>query len=444
MKNRFVLNALAIAATMSMALASCGPDDTDDTPTDPSETLTIKDDGNGVGTVTWGSNDTYLIDGFVFVNSGQTLTIEPGCVIKGKAGQGDQASALIVARGGKVIAEGTATNPIVFTAEADNLNGNLSVTDRGLWGGLIILGNAKLNSTPGISQIEGLPTNEPRGSYGGTNDADNSGVYKYISVRHGGTDIGDGNEINGITLGGVGSGTVIDYVEVIANKDDGIEFFGGNPNVKHALVSNCGDDCFDYDEGFKGNGQFWVAIQDANDGDRMGEHDGGTDPETAMPYAIPTIYNATYIGRGAGAGKRVMTFRDNAGGHYANSIFANQDKGIDIEKLSSAQHSFKQFQDGNLSLKNNVFQSVANGTASGIFALSGDGADSASTAQFVASFDDNGNETSNPGVSSSNPVPSTAVTGNLAPVPGAWFEAVSYKGAFGAQNWAKGWTKTFK
>lgn len=444
MKNRFVLNAFAVAAALSVAFTSCGPNGDDEEPVDVSETFTIKDDGNGTGTTTWGGNDTYILDGFVFVNSGQTLTIEAGCVIKGKGGQGADASALIVARGGKIMAEGTASNPIIFTAESDDLKGNLSVTDKGLWGGLIVLGNAKLNSTPETSQIEGIPTSEPRGNYGGNNDADNSGILKYISIRHGGTNIGDNNEINGLTLGGVGSGTVIDFVEVIANKDDGIEFFGGNANVKHALVSNCGDDCYDYDEGYKGNGQFWVAIQDVNDGDRMGEHDGGTDPETAMPYAIPNVFNATYIGRGAGAGKRVITFRDNAGGHYANSIFANQDKGIDVEKLASAQHSFKQFEDGNLSLKNNVFQSVADGTAAGIFALSGDGVDQTSTDAFVASFAANGNEAKDAGITAANPVPATAVTGNLASPPSSWFETVNYKGAFGADNWAKGWTKTFE
>jgi len=443
MKNKFVLKAFAVAVAMSGIFSACNPGDDDEPPVEGG-TKTISDDGSGTGSVTWEAKDTIVLSGFVFVNSGQTLTIEAGCLVKGMAGQGDQASALIVAKGGKLIAEGTATNPIIFTAQADNLKGNLSMTDRGLWGGLIILGDAKLNSTPGTSQIEGIPTNEARGAYGGSNDADNSGILKYVSIRHGGTDIGAGNEINGLTLGGVGSGTVIDYIEVIANKDDGIEFFGGNPNVKHALVTNCGDDCYDYDEGFKGKGQFWVAIQDLNDGDRMGEHDGGTDPETAMPYATPTVYNATYIGRGAGAGKRVITFRDNAGGHYANSIFANQEKGIDIEKLASAQHSYKQWEDGNLTLKNNVFQSVADGSAEELFKISGDGADSASSAAFAAYFATANNEVANPGISASNPVPGTAVTGNTAAVPDAWFDTVNYKGAFGSDNWAQGWTKTFQ
>lgn len=428
-----------------VVLNACKKDDDEDPATPAPDEYTIVDDGNGTGTTTWKSGKTYFLEGFVFVNSGQILTIEPGCTIKGKAGQGENASALVVARGGKIMAEGTADSPIIFTAEADN--GTLAKTDRGLWGGLIILGGASLNSTPGETQIEGIPSNEPRGLYGGSKDDDNSGILKYVSIRHGGTDIGEGNEINGLTLGAVGNGTIIDYVEVIANKDDGVEFFGGVPQLKHVLVAYCGDDSYDYDEGFRGKGQFWCAIQDPNDGDRLGEHDGGTDPETAEPYATPTIYNATYIGRGADAGKRVITFRDNAGGHYLNSIFTEQAKGIDIENLSEEQDSYKQFVDGNLTLESNVFWNVADGTGESIFRISGPGssiADSTAAVEaFAAYFSTANNSVADPGISITNPVPATPQTDNLAPYSDSWFTSVSYKGAFGSENWAAGWTKYF-
>ncbi|NOX47972.1 MAG: hypothetical protein GXO89_13440 [Chlorobi bacterium] len=437
---------VVLFAAFVIGVSSCRKTN-DAEPEQETDEYTISDNGSGTGTTTWKSGKTYFIEGFVFVNEGQTLTIEPGCIIKGKAGQGENASALIVARGGKILAEGTADNPIVFTAEADDLNGSVSTTDRGLWGGLIVLGKAGLNSTPGESQIEGIPTSEPRGRYGGSNDDDNSGVIKYVSIRHGGTDIGEGNEINGLTLGAVGRGTIIEYVEVIANKDDGIEFFGGTAQLKHILVAYVGDDCFDYDEGFRGKGQFWYAIQDANEGDRCGEHDGGTDPETGTPFAIPTIYNATYFGRGADAGKRTITFRDNAGGHYLNSIFANQSKGIDIENLADAQDSYAQFADGNLSLESNVFWGVADGTAEGIFKISGPGANAADSIAalqtFAAYFETANNVVENPGISKNNPVPSNPQADNLAAYDGSWFETVSYKGAFGAENWAAGWTKYF-
>ena len=252
-------------------------------------TVTITDNGNGTGTTTWTKDNTYILDGLVFVNSGQTLTIEPGTVIKGKPGQTTDASALIVARGGKINAAGTAEEPIIFTAEQDDLANPFDIPagTKGLWGGVIILGNAQLNSTPGESAIEGIPTTEPRGLYGAIdtdgdtipdsfNNLDNSGTFTYCSIRYGGTDIGAGNEINGLTLGGVGRLTTIHHVEVIFNKDDGIEFFGGNVNTSHMIAAFCGDDSYDYDEGFRGKGQFWFVIQADSIGDRGGEHDGGT------------------------------------------------------------------------------------------------------------------------------------------------------------------------
>ncbi|GAB4278940.1 MAG: hypothetical protein Kow0068_02750 [Marinilabiliales bacterium] len=415
--------------------------------------IVITDNGKGTGTTTWTKDNVYILDGLVFVNDGQTLTIEAGTVIKGKPGTGENASALIVARGGKIIANGTADEPIIFTAEADDLNGSVDIKAKGLWGGVIILGNGRLNSSPGESAIEGIPTSEPRGIYGGNDDTDNSGTLRYVSIRHGGTDIGEGNEINGLTLGAVGSGTTIEYVEVISNADDGIEFFGGAPRLKHVIVAFCGDDAFDYDEGFRGKGQFWVAIQDPDEGDRVGEHDGGTNPETGTPYAIPEIFNVTYVGKGVTSGKRMITFRDNAGGKYKNSIFVNQEHGVDIELLAG-EGTFDRFQAGELELTNNIFYNISDGTASGIFAISfGDGAsanpDSASAAtDFANYFLTANNVISDPGFSITTslwniiPNSTTDVTSNLATYADSWFDAVNYKGAFapGGTNWAKSWT----
>lgn len=412
--------------------------------------VVIADDGNGTGTTTWTSNNTYLLEGLVFVNDGQTLTIEAGTVIKGKAGQGEEASALIVARGGKIMAEGTSDAPIVFTAEADDLNGSVADLDDGLWGGVIILGKALLNTVPNEQQIEGIPQTEPRGVYGGNDDDDNSGILKYVSIRHGGTDIGEGNEINGLTLGGVGSKTVIEYIEVISNKDDGVEFFGGKPNLSHIVVAFCGDDSFDYDQGYRGSGQFWAAIQGFDRGDRLGEHDGGTDPETGEPYAIPTIYNVTYLGRGDGAGKRIITFRDNAGGHYANSIFCSQEKGIDIELLVD-ECSYARFSNGQLTIKNNLFCAIGTDP---IFKVSADGVAPAeeeeANAIVAAYFAEAANEVYNPGFNVTadvfNIVPTNDVSGNMASVPAdTFFQDVNYKGAFEpGNNWAEGWTLVSK
>lgn len=310
--------------------------------------------------VYWTADKTYVLDGFVFVNDGQTLHIEAGTVVQGKPGQDVNASALIIARGGKIMAEGTAQNPIIFTYEGDQ--GGSSANLRGQWGGLIVLGKAGLNSTPGESAVEGLPTNESRGLYGGNDDADNSGVIRYVSIRHGGTNIGADNEINGLTLGGVGSGTTIEYVEIVGNKDDGIEWFGGTAKAKYLISAYCADDGLDYDEGFRGENQFVIVYQDPTDGaaDRGGEHDGGTDPETGTPYATPKFYNVTSVGN---PGSRAITFRDNAGGEYHNSIFVNYGKGIDIEDLlGQEQDSYKQWADGILKLENNIFFNIGAGT----------------------------------------------------------------------------------
>jgi len=185
-------------------------------------------------TYNWTSDNVYILDGLVYLEEGGVLNIEAGTVIKGAATitTGDNTSALIIARGAQIFANGTASDPsdpIIFTAEEDDLtdNGDFTAQDRGEWGGLIVLGKATIARPDGADGIEGIDADEARAQFGGTEDDDNSGVIKYISIRHGGAQLSPNNEINGLTLGGVGSGTEIDYVEVFANLDDGIEFFGG-------------------------------------------------------------------------------------------------------------------------------------------------------------------------------------------------------------------------
>lgn len=426
--------------------------------------VTITDDGSGTGTTTWTSDNVYILDGFVFVNSGDVLTIEAGTVIKGKSGSGADASALVVARGGQIQANGTAESPIIFTFEADALDGSTPFNVRGQWGGVILLGDAKLNSSPGETQIEGIPDTEARGLYGGENDADSSGSMTYVSIRHGGTDIGAGNEINGLTLGGVGSGTTLDYIEVISNADDGVEFFGGTASIKHAVTAFCGDDSFDYDEGWRGYGQFWCTVQEEGEGDRGGEHDGGTDPEDGMPYAHPIIYNATYVGQGADAGKRALTLRDNAGGEYHNSIFYNWGKGIDIENLASGEDSYARFESSELAFAGNIFDACTglglDATAADLFKITmGSGwaseADSTaaaneSIAAFQASFAANSNAVLASGLNYVveegsellDLVPTADLPGGTA-ASNTWFDAVSYAGAFDPADdctWLDGWS----
>jgi hypothetical protein len=317
------------------------------------DTVTVS--GNIESDATWNKETLYILDGFVFVTNDATLTIEAGTMIQAKSGQRENASALVVKRDGTIMAEGTADMPIVFTALDDTYKGeSYDQTIPGLWGGLIVLGNAPTNNSTD-KRIEGIPE-EYNAYYGGNDAADNSGILKYISIRHGGTNIGAGNEINGLSMGGVGNGTTIEYIEVIANKDDGFEWFGGTADTKHLLASYCGDDSYDYDEGFSGKGQFWATIQSEDVGGRLGEHDGGTgDDEAAEPYAKPEIYNATYVGNG----NDLITFRDNAGGTYANSLFVNTGEGLEVEYRDDKHSSYQMLTEGHLVIKDNVFHKVA-------------------------------------------------------------------------------------
>lgn len=221
---------------------------------------------NITSNTTWTSDKVYVLNTRVAVESGATLTIEAGTIIKGEVGSGANATALIIARGGKLMAEGTASEPIIFTTIADEIqpgqidSPNMDPELDGLWGGLIVLGNAPISADAQAVQIEGIPASDQNGLYGGTDAADNSGVIRYISIRHGGANIGEGNEINGLTLGGVGTGTVVEYVEVIANQDDGIEWFGGTVNVDNAIVWNAGDDALDTDQAWAGTVDNFIVI----------------------------------------------------------------------------------------------------------------------------------------------------------------------------------------
>jgi hypothetical protein len=241
---------------------------------------------------TWETGKIYILADRIAVTAGATLTIQPGVIVKGEAGTGANATALIIARDAKIMAQGTVTQPIIFTSIADEIqpgqiaSPNLPTDLDGLWGGIIVLGNATISADAAAVQIEGIPVSDPNGLYGGTNDGDNSGVISYVSIRHGGANIGEGNEINGLTLGGVGSGTTIDHVEIIANQDDGIEWFGGTVTVNNAIVWNVGDDAIDTDQSWAGTLNNFIII---NAGDECFELDG---PEGAY-VAKHTIMNGS-------------------------------------------------------------------------------------------------------------------------------------------------------
>lgn len=273
MKNS--LKIFMILALMAFLTISCDENEPGPTEADETEVLVLT---NISEDTTWETGKIYTLGSRISVLSGVTLTIEPGVIIKGEAGSGANATALVIARGAKIMAEGTASEPIIFTSIADEIepgdiaSPNLDATLNGLWGGVIVLGYAPISADAESVQIEGIPPSDQNGLYGGTDAADNSGVIKYISIRHGGANIGEGNEINGLTLGGVGSGTTIENVEIVSNQDDGIEWFGGSVNVSNVVVWNTGDDAIDTDQAWSGTLDNFAII---NPGDECFELDGG-------------------------------------------------------------------------------------------------------------------------------------------------------------------------
>jgi len=413
------------------------------------------------------SDNTYILNGSVFIDDGASLTIEAGTVVKGAPGQGENASALIVARGGRIFANGTRQAPIVFTCEADDVNDpfDLPLDTRGQWGGVIILGNATLNSgdedeaTEGIqTAIEGIPTTEARGQYGGLDDNDNSGVFRYCSIRYGGTDIGAANEINGLTMGGVGRNTVIEYVEVYNNQDDGYEWFGGTVNTKYLVSAFNGDDSFDIDQGWRGMNQFWFVIQAEEIGDRAGEHDGATKPEDGTPYATPQIWNATYIGSGVDASNpdnpEALKLRDNWAGAYYNSIFTDfVGAGVDVEDLPSGEDSQARMDEGTLKLANNIWWGFGAGNdLAGVADCSGDGCTDDTPVQDHLAGNNNRitdpllrgiSRITNQGLDPRPLLNSPALSGAATTPSDPFYTQVGYVGAFGPTDddlWIDGWT----
>ncbi|ARA93958.1 hypothetical protein AWN76_012875 [Rhodothermaceae bacterium RA] len=411
------------------------------------------------GDVVWTNDNVYLMDGYVYVEEGETLTIEAGTVIKAKADPttGDQETALIVSRGGKIYAQGTPGSPIIFTSEDDDVTDpdDLGPSDRGLWGGVLILGRARINVGGGENAIEGLPPDDPRNFYGGTDDEDDSGIFRYVSIRHGGAIFGQDNEINGLTMGGVGRGTQIDHVEVFANQDDGFEWFGGTVDTKYLVAAFVGDDLFDYDEGFRGRGQFWFGIHATDAAGTGGEHDGGTDPETGEPYAMPVIYNATYIGAGSQAlltsNDYALTIDDNAGGKYYNSIFTEfAGAGVTIEDVAGSEVDSRQrLEQGDLVLRNNIWYGFGDINGVGLDAYSDvfqqEWVAAAFAAQNRLGVDPQLRSISREADGSLDPRPTAGSpaleleAAEAAPRDG-FFEYAGFIGAFGETLWTTGWT----
>ncbi len=325
---RKLRNMAAILMMGSLVLTSCDDDDDEDNNTPSTNTVRII-----TGTETWPANEITALNGRVVVDNGATLIIEGGAIIKAASGQGTAASALIVARGGRIEAMGSASAPIIFTSSADDIEvgqtagSNLDRTDNQLWGGVIILGSAPISAEDGDTEtnIEGLPAEAGYGLYGGDEPGDDSGIFEYVSIRHGGISIGEGNEINGLTLGGVGTGTQINNVEVYATLDDGIECFGGTVNIDNALVYYQGDDGIDLDMNYSGTiSNFAVIHGDGIGTDESLEIDG---PENDTYTDGLFTLNNGYC-KIEGADGSAADFKSGAQGNINNVIFESGNKEV--------------------------------------------------------------------------------------------------------------------
>lgn len=403
------------------------------------------------------SRDTvYILTGFYYVDSLAVLTIQAGTVIMGDSATN---GTLIVRRGGKILASGSKTEPIVFTSSKP-----AGKRKRGDWGGIVILGNAPTNK-PVTTKIEGIDLG---GEYGGADPNDNSGILRYVRIEYPGIVISLNNEINGLTLGGVGSGTTIEYVQVTNSGDDSFEWFGGTVNAKYLIALNGTDDDFDTDFGFSGRIQFAFAKRDANLWDAAGQSNGfesdndGT-PTTAAPLTSPVFSNVTLIGPQTDtsvalpAGHKfeyAALIRRNTRLSIHNSVMIGYPFGLSLRNDSTAAYALQE----NLQLRNISLQARTNvlhtSTVAGAVGFSfpafygtagwnntGSSPRQPSALSLVDPFNTAAPD-ARPSVSSEAATAGAGFTGTQ--TANAFFTPVSYRGAFDPgksrdQQWDNGW-----
>ncbi|WP_299756032.1 T9SS C-terminal target domain-containing protein [uncultured Pontibacter sp.] len=434
---------LLLIAFLAVSFVACNDDD-DDTPVATGEQFTTEQ-ANGMTAVsgsteqdfTMKAGTKYLLKGFVYVKEGATLTIEPGTVIMGdKSTKGT----LIVERSAKIMAEGTAAKPIVFTSAQP-----AGARAAGDWGGIIILGNAPVNLGEN-AMIEGGVDR----AYGGTDAADNSGVLKYVRIEYPGIAFQPDNEINGLTMGGVGSGTTLDYIQVSYCGDDSFEWFGGSVNAKHLIAFKTVDDMFDTDNGYTGKLQYLIGISDPNVADASGsngfESDNNSQGTTATPTTAPTYSNVTLFGPlGTNTAatvnsnfKRALHLRRNNKTKLHNSIVMGWPTGLLLDGAPTEQNATA----GEFMIKNTIIAGIPSGKALTV----ADG----STFDVATWFNDATRSNAVEGDASTlniggayNATPSfvKASTSMQPSFSGldSFFDQTDFVGAFGATDWTAGW-----
>ncbi len=428
--------ALFFVLTILFATAckrSLNNDDDTDVVVPIGERETIVVDKNITTTTTWAVNKRYLIKGFVYVEEGATLNIEAGTIIKGdKVSKGT----LIVKPGAKILAIGTKDLPIVFTS--NQAKGSRNYGD---WGGLIVLGKGIVNKTPATIEGENITT------FGGANNADNSGILKYVRIEFAGIAFETDKEINGLTMGGVGSGTEIDYVQVSHNGDDGFEWFGGAVNAKHLISFKNLDDDFDTDWGFSGKVQYGYIFRDPNIADQCScsdsnafESDNDASGSNAEPQTSAIFSNVSVImGEGTPNTKFRSAFRirrNSAISIYNSVVVGGFNKGgLELEGTAAQAN----FTGGKSNFKGLVLAGMTKPLVTGDETMLKDASRANTFGAEVASL----GLAANYNVLSGKPARllangSTLLTGAVAAPAG--IETTTYKGAFGTTDWTDGWT----
>jgi hypothetical protein len=450
----------ALIAGIIFATTSCSKSDDQPTPgggggnpPPPGSTIDVR------GTIrvdqTWKKDYIYRIRGYLYVTDGATLIIEPGTKIVSNK---DSAGVLVIYRDAKIMADGSSTSPIVFTsAETSPAPGD--------FGGVVIAGQATGNGNHAVME-GGL--DPAYSAFGGTNDAHNSGIIRYVRIEYAGKAVNPGDEVNGLSLYGVGSGTTIDYVQIIRGLDDAFEFFGGTVNCKHLIAYNCADDDFDMDDGYRGRIQFAVSIKDKAFTDNKGttgdisnnfEVDN-VNPANGFllsrtPITFPILSNFTAIGpnNAPGAGGTSsdygygMRWRRGCKFILANSIVMGASKaGLDVEQDSTGSYynqGISKFYNSFLHAVQNPYQVGSTGTfldqatlqtktETTNFSLN-------TTVAAIGLTDPFNNGSPNLKPAAGSP----ALTGakfDLPQLMETFFTSVSYRGAFdGTTDWTTGW-----
>lgn len=360
---------------------------------------------------------TWLIQGQLVINDGASLTIEPNTeIIGGTLGDTDT---LVVRPGGKIIAEGTANNPIIMRG--------LDALTRAEWGGVVINGFAPINgcsegTDPCTAQGEGNS-----GTYGGNDPHDNSGVLRYVVVSNAGRQFSEENELNGIAFQGVGDGTTVEYIQVHLNEDDGVEFFGGTVNAKYLVLTGIGDDSLDWTQGWQGKVQHVIAKQYTDNGDQGIEADNNGDANDSLPRAKPMLANLTFIGQSnTDIG---FLLREGTGAEIANAIVTGFGEAcLDIDQASTFQN------EENLSIVNSVVGGCGE-------TFSEDAEDLFSVSDWFFSYPNN--VEANPNLTNYAPNANSPAIGiGVVPFQDDFFNNVDYAGAIPATgaDWTRGWT----